>query len=122
MSNEKIIDLEPLEIIKQLEEDRKKLQDLVTECTKWGMKKAEAEAEYKKCYSEALRILLNDGNKYTNVLLIEFAKGRVAKEYEKKEKIEIYYESLKETIRCTKVDMETLRTYLSYQKEISKIV
>lgn len=121
MSN-KLIDLEPIEIFKQLENDRHIMQELIIQCNISGIKKAETEAAYRRAYSIALFNLKNGETKYPSTLLTELAKGKVNKELEAREKADIEYELIKDKLRNVRIDIEILRTFLSYTKEQMKMI
>ena len=117
-----LIDLEPIEIIKQLENDRSLMGELIKECHTRGIKKAEAEEAYRREYSKALFYLKNGEVKYPSTLLTELAKGKVSKFLEAKEKTDIEYELIREKLRNVRIDIEILRTFLSYSKEQMKMI
>lgn len=116
------IDLEPIEIIKQLESDRHIMQELIIECNTRGIRKAEAEAIYRKAYSIALFNLKNGDTKYPSTMLTELAKGKVSKELEARERTDMEYELAKDKLRNVRIDIEVLRTFLSYSKEQMKLI
>lgn len=116
------MDLEPIEIIKQLENDRKLMEELIKECNTRGIRKAEAEAAYRKAYSIALYRLKNGEVKYPSTLLTELAKGKVSELLEAKERTEMEYELVRDKLRNVRIDIEVLRTFLSYSKEQMKMI
>lgn len=120
--SEKIYDLEPIEIIKQLENDRHIMQELIIECNTRGIRKAETEAAYRKAYSIALFNLKNGEIKYPSTMLTELAKGKVSKELEAREKADMEYELIKDKLRNVRLDIQVLITFLSYTKEQMKLI
>ena len=98
------------------------MEELIKECHTRGIRKAEAEEVYRREYSKALFYLKSGEIKYPSNLLTELAKGKVSKLLESKERTDMEYELVKDKLRNVRIDIEVLRTFLSYSKEQMKMI
>lgn len=113
---------EAIKIMKELENSRHILCDIIIQCKEVAVKKAQIEENYRKAYSIALHTLKTGEAKYPASMLTELAKGKCHKEIREREAINLEYDLLLEKMRNVRLDCNILITLLSYQKEQLKLV
>lgn len=112
---------EALKIKKELENNRNILKDIVIQLSIKTKEKAEAEENYRKAYSIALHYLKLE-NKYPATLIVDLAKGKCHKEIKERELVNLEYDLLLEKMRNVRLEINTLITLLSFEKEQMKLV
>jgi hypothetical protein len=107
--------LYPAEIIESLEKAIRILQEETENLKRLGEEKSVREAEYRKALAKEILILRDE--KMSVTLIGDISRGNVADLKMRRDVADSLYDACKENIKTIRVEIETLRSLLAWQKE-----